>query len=66
MNETLALLVGLLARLGLPLVIMAVLIIFLRRLDERWQREAPTALALYHPEQGSGPVGSKKVVRSKP
>jgi len=60
MNETLALLVGLLARIGLPLVVMAVLVIFLRRLDERWQREAPTALALYHPEPGQRPCWEQK------
>lgn len=35
-----ALLVGLLLRLGIPLVVTALGIIWLHRLDERWQREA--------------------------
>ncbi|GAB4482003.1 MAG: hypothetical protein OHK0031_04330 [Anaerolineales bacterium] len=41
MNATLALLIGLLLRIGLPLALMSALVFFLRRLDERWQREAP-------------------------
>ena len=39
-TEFLALCIGLLARLALPVVITMVLVYFLRKLDSRWQAEA--------------------------
>lgn len=39
-----AILVGFLARLGIPLLATAILIFFLRRMDIRWQREAAATL----------------------
>lgn len=58
MNEILALLIGLLARIGLPLAAMAALVFFLRRLDEHWQQEAPSAL--YHLQPGQTPCWDQK------
>jgi len=47
----LSILAGLLIRLAIPIVLTAILIFFLRRLDARWQVEAPTlALELQKPE----------------
>ncbi len=40
MNSTYALILGLLLRIGIPLVISGVLFFFLKRLDERWQKQA--------------------------
>jgi hypothetical protein len=39
-TTTLAVLTGILFRFGLPLVVMAIAVYFLRRLDNRWQEEA--------------------------
>lgn len=41
-----AILVGFIARLGIPLLATAILIFFLRRMDIRWQREAAEALGV--------------------
>jgi hypothetical protein len=40
MNATLAVIFGLLLRLGIPLAITILVFTLLRRLDARWQREA--------------------------
>lgn len=60
MNEILALLLGLLARIGIPLAGMAALVFFLRRLDKRWQQEAPAALAVYRLQPGQQPCWEQK------
>jgi len=39
-NEILAFVFGLIVRLGLPLLVTALIVIGLRRLDIRWQKEA--------------------------
>jgi hypothetical protein len=43
--EALAISIGLLLRLGLPIAITALVAWWLRRLDARWQREAQTRAA---------------------
>jgi len=58
MNPTLALFLGLLLRIGLPLALMAALIVFLRRLDARWQREAPQSP--YRLQPGQQPCWEQK------
>ena len=45
-NAILVILTGLLLRLALPIAVTALLIVFLRRLDERWQVEAQQLPAL--------------------
>jgi hypothetical protein len=44
-TTTLAVLAGLLLRFGLPILVMAVAVYFLRRLDNRWQEEARQRMA---------------------
>lgn len=47
----LAMMVGLLLRLAIPIVLTILLIFFLRKLDARWQKEAQTLdLAIQKPE----------------
>jgi len=43
-TSLLALLIGLLARLAIPIAATAILIYFLRKLDAHWQAEAPLPL----------------------
>jgi hypothetical protein len=40
MNVNLAFLLGLLLRLGIPIAVTALVLVFLHRLDKRWQKEA--------------------------
>jgi hypothetical protein len=41
----LAVLTGILLRFGLPILVMAIAVYFLRRLDNRWQQEAKERMA---------------------
>ena len=59
MEEFIAILLviaGLLLRLGIPIVVTAILVVALRRVDQRWQHEA---------EQGIVPEVSKKSMFSQ-
>lgn len=47
MNEILAIIVGLLVRLGLPVLITLVVVVLLHKLDARWQAES-RQLAVYN------------------
>jgi hypothetical protein len=50
-SALLALMAGLLVRLAIPILVTALLIILLRRLDAHWQQEAPMpVLAVQKPE----------------
>ena len=40
MSITLSFIIGLFLRLGIPLIVSAVIFFLLRRLDQRWQKEA--------------------------
>ena len=68
-TSLLAILTGLLVRLAIPIIVTAVLIYFLRKLDLRWQAEAQLPVAVEKPKcweiKGCTPEQMKNCIAGK-